>query len=124
SVHTQAELARLRRATGRAGDDRDAALTLLIDTGMLEAALLDATAPERDGCGPLATAARRVTRAAADVWLARAAGTKRDTTGVAVALARLHDATLPSRMTLRVPEGFAYYALFPETYVAAVDALL
>lgn len=48
---TREELARIRRAAVGIGRDRDAALAVLIETGVLEAALLDAIVQARDDFG-------------------------------------------------------------------------
>ena len=99
---TREELARIRRAAVGIGRDRDAALAVLIETGVLEAALLDAIVQARDDFGPLAAAARRAAIAAARSWLSCGRGETPDTARVAVALARLADMPL-SRCGSLVP---------------------
>jgi hypothetical protein len=97
------ELARLRAAPN------------LVDVGAFEAAVVDAMMPERDGIDPRAVRLR-----AASVEAARTSlGTRTERH----ALDALDAASLPRRATLRVAEGFAYYALFPETYAIAARDL-
>lgn len=66
----------------------------LIAIGELEAGVMDALSPERDGDGEVAAALRR-------------AAIRNETPQVA---------GLPETISLSVPEGYAYYALYPEMY--------
>src|SRR4051812_17665560 len=122
-VETHRELARLMRRAATAGDGRDAALTCLIEIGMFEAAVVDALSPERDGWERIRAKARGATLEAARAWLAAGSPTPFDATAVSAALDRLGSTPLPPAATLRVPEGFAYYALYPETYVESARIL-
>jgi hypothetical protein len=69
-------------------------LERLIEIGELEAGVADALCPERDSAHPMLEALRR---AAIRNEVPRLAG-------------------LPESITVSVPEGYAYYALYPEAY--------
>lgn len=114
-VRTEAFLGRCRTAA-RPSLDHEAATSLLIDLGMLEAALVDLEAPEADAWSPLAERARAACLAAARL-LARTG----EAGALAAALGRLAALPLPAEVELRAPEGFAYYGLHPETYLAAAQ---
>ncbi|HET7618232.1 MAG TPA: hypothetical protein VFK20_06960 [Vicinamibacterales bacterium] len=123
------ELRRLRASVDdlEASPGIDAALTLLIEIGELEAAVADALAPERDALSPAASLLRTATLDAARIWLAARdgvphAGTPADVAQPLEALITMDMNALPRRVSLRVSEGFAYYALFPDTYVASARA--
>jgi hypothetical protein len=104
----------LRRAAARPGLDHDEATSLLVDLGMLEAALVDLETPEADAWSPVAEGTRAACLAAARLL----AGTG-EAEALAAALGRLAALPLPAEVELRAPEGFAYYGLHPETYLAA-----
>lgn len=103
---------------------------LLIACGELESAATDAIAPECDELTPLASALNQLTNAAAAGALASWGGdhgAARDVSitqaldGVRGALATV---SLSRELEIGVPEGFAYYGLYPETYAAAARELL
>jgi hypothetical protein len=89
-------------------DERDARRRLLIEAGQLEQALAD-----RLGNDPLVQRVMTVTDLAADAFLGYA-----DLGPIQKALAEIE---LPPDLTVRVkvPEGFAFYALYPEQYAEA-----
>ena len=120
------------------GDPVDWWTERLIEAGELEAAVLDALSPERDGAPPLAAPLRRLSRAAARGLAAAHAAERAPARGVDAGptLARAHAALaaaahvaavavrdaaadLPADVAVGVPEGYAYYGLYPETYAAA-----
>src|SRR4051812_25660653 len=108
-VESARELARLRARAAAASSD-DAAVGLLIEAGEFESAVADAvegTSDARD----LTLRLREATLAAARGWM----GTMRDASTQA-ALERVDTRMLPQSVSLRVSEGYAYYALYPETY--------
>jgi hypothetical protein len=121
-VNTHEELARLARRAVDGTPGVDAAAGLLIEIGIAEAGLTDAVSPERDGLDPLALAVRDLSVAAARAWLACTRDESSTAAEIVSGLDRLRQRPLPSSITLRVPEGFAYSALFPETYVRAASA--
>lgn len=96
---------------------------LLVQAGELEAAVADAEMPDRDDLTPLAGALRRVTRllghAVVRSWNGDGAALAASAPALAHAAREAAALPLPDRVHLRVPEGYAYYALFPETYIAA-----
>lgn len=89
-------------------DERDARRRLLIEAGQLEQALAD-----RLGNDPLMQRVMTVTDLAANAFLGYA-----DLEPIQKALAEIE---LPPDLTVRVkePEGFAFYALYPEQYAEA-----
>ncbi|MGH8638140.1 MAG: hypothetical protein ACREUZ_13485, partial [Burkholderiales bacterium] len=102
----------------------DAVTFVLIELGEIEAALADALFPGRDGLDPVADALRHASLAAGRLFRASwkcpgflpacLASLKAALDGVA-------EESLPRTVTRRVSEGYAYYALHPETYVEAAE---
>lgn len=92
--------------------DHDTLIAVLIEVGEIDAALADALFPNADDRHPLAEAAHAATRALAR----RLAG---HTAPPQPALEALLAHPLPATVTLRVPEGYAWYALHPEAYLRA-----
>lgn len=95
----------------------------LIDWGAIEASIADAHAETEDVEDALTRLLRDATREAALAWTCAAAG-DRDRQEVAgrrhrECLDALSRAALPRRARRRTPEGFAYYALYPERYTEA-----
>ncbi len=82
----------------------DDARDRLIRFGELEAGVIDALMPDRDGDSPLIQPLRTAA-------IAIARGDQ-----PAAALDTLH---LPNEIRISVPEGYAFYALYPESYQAA-----
>lgn len=100
AAETLAELAALRGAEP---------LDVLIGLGEVEAGVADVLFPDRDGdCGP-ARELRRLSVEAARAWLAGRAFAFEPPDG------------LPQTISLGIPEGYAYYGLFPETYAEAAE---
>jgi hypothetical protein len=113
----------------------------LIEAGELEAGVVDALSPERDGLPAAAGALRRLSLAAARGLAVAHALERRARAGVPAAdahpsAARAHAAlaaaahvaavavrdaaaAMPDEVPVGVPEGFAYYGLYPEVYAAA-----
>ncbi len=120
-VNTREELARLRLAVSAAGHTCPpaAALSLLIDAGEFESAIVDELATRADDLHPLAAAAGAVSRAAARAWLDAERDGATALSCLQLALDRLPPQALPPKISLRVSEGYAYYALFPHAYAAA-----
>jgi hypothetical protein len=116
----QQQLAALARSSAGL---HDRVVRVLIDLGVLEAALADAIHPERDGLHPLTGALRRASVAAGHLfWHSWHGSGERLTPWIPrlrAALDAVAAAAIPSRIETSVPEGYAYYALFPETYLAA-----
>ena len=101
----------------------DDLVTALIAFGVYESALADALCPARDEPHPLLA---RVRAAAESLGAAVAASMAGDRSAIARAVT---EATSTWRacgeidgppLSLKVPEGYAYYSLYPEAYAAAV----
>ena len=129
-VRTVDALARVADPPGAA--DAEAALSFFIDVAELEAAIADALSPERDALDPIARAMRDATRAAAgevrlpDGRLIGDGGTETRRypdarTAVRQAIDFISRQPLPDTLAMRVSEGYAYYALFPETYAFSAE---
>jgi len=126
SFEPPAALDALAAALGRlAGSPRltthDGWVDLLIDAGQLEAGAADAVCPEADDDHLVLTALRDVSvgcaRGERAAWHGAGAGVLRATAArLARAIAALRALPLPSSASAGVPEGYAYYALYPESY--------
>ncbi|HEU4698798.1 MAG TPA: hypothetical protein VFS40_06450 [Gemmatimonadales bacterium] len=121
-------LARVARCAEHGTLRHDEAVELLIDVGALEAGVADALSPEADHAEPPLGALRQASAATGAVL--HACWT-RDPTRLASALARTRDAlarvaerALPTTIEVGVPEGYAYYALQPESYCEAAEDFL
>lgn len=117
-------LASVSARLGDAVPGRPEAADLLADFGEVEAGIVDALFPERDGRHPLAEALRAASLALGRLLAASVDGAGRHGRAGAAAVARRRiDAVaglpLPERIGIRPAEGYAYYALYPETYLAA-----
>lgn len=101
----------------------DLAVELLIEFGELEAALADSANPRKDGDEPLLRAWRQTALLAGHIfcrsWDGDSEGLRRWLYRLKSALEQLSSQSLPERVRLRVPEGYAHYGLFPETYLEA-----
>ena len=115
----------LGRRLEDAGGEIDRLTGALILAGELAQGVADAEA-ERDGEDGLASAGV-ATLALAVAVAARLLVASGMTVGVlpdaCAALARVRDTSLPRRIRCRIPEGFAFYALYPETCAAAAAAV-
>lgn len=110
-------------AFGRA-TDHGLVVRALIELGELEAAVADRLFPTDDGLSAIARLWRRAALAFGHVfvvsWLQRGPEQLRAAAGRALArIAPLARSLTEGALRLRVTEGYAYYALYPETYVAA-----
>ncbi|MBX6331900.1 MAG: hypothetical protein IRY91_08635 [Gemmatimonadaceae bacterium] len=117
------------RCLAGSGGDHDAIRELLIEVGALEAGVADALAPDADLHGPLHEALRAATCAAARAlrasWDGASAPRRRGVLArVVTALDALAAHALPAVVSVGVPEGYAYYALYPEAYLEAARCLL
>lgn len=118
--------ARLQALTGGGACPHAALVELLIDFGELESAVADAACPAEDELLPVLDDFGQLS-----VMLGRLfwRSWRQGLDGAALAplapaLERLGAAALPEAVRLRVPEGYAYYALYPETYLQAAEQLL
>lgn len=125
-----------RLAAPGPGIERHAILTeLLVEAGELEQGLLDEQLAAQGEETPAAAgeAASRLTRAVAEVLLPSfrtfgalppGASVRGATAGIERALDALLDQELPETISVSVPEGYAFYGLYPETYFCAAEAAL
>jgi len=101
----------------------DAIRDLLVDWGELESAAADGLCPDADEEGPeLAwwrSASDAVAEAACASWEGDASGCRGSLALARQRIARLADIDVPGRLLVRTAEGFAYYAVTPEQYIAA-----
>lgn len=118
-----------RLATARLPIERHAILAeLLVEAGELEQGLLDRQLAEEgeERPGPPGDAATRLTRAVAGELLAsfRTLGSRPAREPIERALDAVLAVDLPATIEVSIPEGYAFYGLYPETYLcAAEDAL-
>jgi hypothetical protein len=97
-------------------------ISTLIDGGVLEAALVDAHSPEHDRCDAYTATLRALVEALAGGALDAWCGCVPDDASIAsanAALDRVEAAPHPEQIETSVPEGYAYYGLYPETYADA-----
>ncbi len=114
-------LTTLARATTPNHDDL---VDALIEAGRLESALADARCPVIDEREPRLVVARELSaQLGAAVWASWHGRPCEAYIGLAHrALGHLDLHDLPPTLRLTVPEGYAYYALYPEAYGDAVHA--
>lgn len=128
-VPTARALARVQALAGalpRGRPAHDAATELLIELGVLESALADALAPDADDEHALARELRHLCVLAGRLFArSRTADAANGLLeSLRDGLAELSARSLPEEVTVSVPEGFAFYALYPETYHEAALAYL
>jgi len=103
----------------------DAATNLLISYGEVESALADLLCPGEDGPDPVVELARRAALQLAHLhrsaWRGHRAGVEGAARAALSAVEALGQCDLPACLTTKVPEGFAFYALYPEAYVVASE---
>ena len=106
----------------------DRTVALLIDMGVLEAALTDALHPETDDLDSVTRALRAASVATGHLlwhsWRGDADAMRPWIERARAALDVAQGSATPEEITCRVPEGYAYYGLYPETYFAAAARLL
>lgn len=101
--------------------------SLLIDVGELETGLLDADCDVADDISSLSAALDDVVRPIAESFVRAWCGRPIEKTRVAAwreQLRALRSRALPDAVQVSTPEGFAYYGLFPETYIDAAEDLI
>ncbi|WP_210528375.1 hypothetical protein, partial [Rubellimicrobium arenae] len=107
----------LRSATPDVLPDR------LIEAGLLESAVTDALSPDRDEEPPLARQLRAVTLDLAHA-VRGGSGTEARIDAARARLAVIASGPLPDVVAVSEPEGFAFYALYPELYAQAARQFL
>ena len=118
---------RIASLDGDGASGLDEVRSLLIDAGAVEAGLVDAECADDDHASPLSDALDRVMGAIADafvrVWYGAPAG--RAAVPEMLRAIREVGAHGPADVvSVSTPEGFAFYGLYPETYVHAAQALI
>ena len=112
-----------RRLASHASPDHEETVQLLISAGTLEAALADTIFPSADGIMPIARRLREagcgLGRAVWHTWVNHPAEARRWLEQSAATLAYLQLQQLPPSIEVSVPEGYAYYAVYPEMYLEA-----
>jgi hypothetical protein len=120
-VECIAKLIRRAAAIGDGATEHDEIVSVLIDLGMLEAAVADAIFPEVDGECATTLALREASLTSARLLRHSCNGepelARREARELAAQLSQ--PMALPVEVHPRVPEGYAYYALYPETYLQA-----
>jgi hypothetical protein len=114
---------RIDRLAARSATAHESIVDAVVDAGMLESGVADAVFPETDGIHPLTDALRRVSVGLGHLlwhcWNNDADLVERWREGVLHRLEEVGLHRLPPTVELTVPEGFAYYAVFPEAYLEA-----
>ncbi|MBZ0157305.1 MAG: hypothetical protein K8I29_13985 [Alphaproteobacteria bacterium] len=110
-----------------AAAEHERVVEVLIEWGEFESALTDALCPERDGESRLSRALRHAGLFAGHMfclsWKGMTPALLQWAGRLYGALAGLSSFALPETITLREPEGYAHYGLYPETYLAAARTL-
>ena len=109
--------------SGSASPAHKLAVNVLIDAGALESAIADSVFSQVDGTDPLTGGLRRISLAAAHVlwhtWHRSPEGATKWWSRLSNALTDIETHQLPPRIETTTPEGYAYYAVYPEMYLEA-----
>jgi hypothetical protein len=101
----------------------DQVTEFFIELAELESAIADRQFPDRDGLDPLTTELRATALRAAHALIASWAGEPAvrnlELSRAADRLRHINRQRLPDTIALRVSEGYAFYALHPESYAVA-----
>jgi hypothetical protein len=99
----------------------DEAVELVIETGVLESAVADTLFPEIDGTHPLAQRLRQASVEAGHIlwhtWHGNHDQARRWGARLALSLREIPAQQFPRTVEISVPEGYAYYAVYPEMYL-------
>jgi hypothetical protein len=120
------ELGAAIRGSGSGHAGHAEIVEILVDLGAVHAAVLDALFPAADDVAPMAERFAEASCAVAEIFRRSWAGgmVEQDAKEAAGALLdQLGAAPLPSCVDVPVLEGYAYYGLYPETYLAAAERL-
>ncbi|MCG3114068.1 MAG: hypothetical protein LLH30_00125 [Candidatus Manganitrophus sp. SA1] len=108
--------------------DHDRIVEFLIEWGVFESAVADALSPDFDSDAPLLRRLRQASLLIGHLFRLSARKKRSEIPTLYDQLFRaLHDplfSHLPPKIALRVPEGYAYYGLYPETYLESALQLL
>jgi hypothetical protein len=112
----------LGRGHGRSHEE---AVEILLQMGVVETAIMDALFPDADGLDPLAGLLRDASTASGHLlwhtWYERSEQMQRWCSVLARSLDRIEEQHLPNSIEISVPEGYAYYGVYPETYLEAAQ---
>ncbi|MCL4401880.1 MAG: hypothetical protein M1436_04320, partial [Acidobacteria bacterium] len=97
----------------------DDPVELLIDFGELESAVVDSISPDSDSHDEITSLFREAARLTGHAFLLATRGQRAPLEPLRSALDRLSMLPLPHSVRMSVPEGYAYYGLYPETYIEA-----
>lgn len=126
SCHPKPFLTRLLSELRAQPSDLDSWRDCCVELGELEAGLVDAVFPQVDGCTAYSRALREASGAMASgfvaAFLGDSAGVARATGVAARTVESALQLDLPSQVTTKAAEGFAYYGLYPEQYVLAAQS--
>jgi hypothetical protein len=118
-----ADLKAIVSRSGAASPDHELAVNALIAAGILESAVADAVFPDRDGFHPLADGMRAISLAAAHVvwhtWHPSPSQAALWWGQLLAALGAVPTEQLPRSVETTRPEGYSYYAVYPEMYLEA-----
>ena len=127
-ARSQWEMLRRQAAALGTGPSFDRVVDLVVDLGTLEAALSDSLNSTEDRLDPLLESLGSASVAAGRLLTAfepsRRHGLPELCRTVEARIAAVPTHALPTTVALRVPEGYAYYALHPETYAASAARFL
>lgn len=110
--------AELRRLQRLCREDTDVE-RLLIEWTEFEAAVADALAPEIDTWDERLQRLRAASCDAARLWLTASEEGLVERAPLCARIEAVGALSLPQRITLKVSEGFAFYALFPDAYASS-----
>jgi hypothetical protein len=91
-------------------------VSLLIEAGMLESGICDFYFPSADSLNNAARSIRKLV-----IELGKLLHKPRSADNAFKLVASLQKQSLPEKVEVNVPEGYAYYGLFPQTFIAAAE---
>jgi hypothetical protein len=119
-------LATLESALERSGSSspsHDLAVEVFLETGTLECAVADSLFPHADGINPIAQQLRELSLATGHVlwhtWHGQPYESRAWWDSFSGILNQIERSPLPATVETTIPEGYEYYAVYPETYLEA-----
>jgi hypothetical protein len=111
----------LRRYAQNRSRKHEHTVELLIEFGELEAAVADALCPDKDSSNPIARSLRHASLTLGRLfwhsWKGAGSEIGRWLDKLDLAIHEISSLSLPETVQLNVSEGYAYYGLYPETYL-------
>lgn len=118
----------LRRFEETGFREHDRSVELLIDYGQFETAVADILSTEANAIHPTVLLLRQAGLLTGHVfyhsWKGSPEGAEVWAVRLKIVLDRIAAVPLPEILRLRLPEGYAYYGLYPETYIEATGNFL